>query len=164
MSSQDGKWEFEPEVLELINELMEKEPFAFLEAVEGDRMGLVFNGVVMQFQLRLGMTPAETVKRLDYWKYWHTMSWSFTCSRCGMEHRADGRPENMSVGGIGCVCGASYEITGWKQYHRDDTSDGHVTFSVAVDGQEISVKSLEEADKVLDKLGQGILINKVRFD
>jgi len=165
MSLQDGKWDYEPEVLTLLNDMMDKEPFEVIRAVESNRKGLVFNGIIMQFQLRLHMSPDKAVKRINYWMKWRTLSWTFKCTRCGAEHQADGRPDNIGVAGIGCTCGAFYEIDGWKSYRRDDTSGGNTTFSIAVDGQETKVSSLEEADKVLSKLGgRGLIVNKVRVN
>jgi len=72
MSLQDGKWDYEPEVLTLLNDMMDKEPFEVIRAVESNRKGLVFNGIIMQFQLRLHMSPDKAVKRINYWMKWRT--------------------------------------------------------------------------------------------
>lgn len=120
MSQKDGKYEYESDCLDWLQNRHKEYMSLFIQSVNCE--GPVYRDTLIIMIQKFGFNPEEARGRIQAWVEWLGYSWSFLCN-CRHKIRI-----SHYVSKYGCVCGAVYSISGWEKYTRDNTPGECLTF------------------------------------
>jgi len=127
MSNENGQYEYDQESLDWLKARSE-EYFIKLFTQSENKDGPVYRDTVLMMAMVFHISHDEAIARIQAWVEWNSYSWHIVCENedcCGCGIDFDHFTSSHS-----CVCGATYVVDGWREYHRDDTLGGRITTSI----------------------------------
>ena len=124
MSLEDGQYEYDQESLDWL-EARSEEYFMKMFIQSELKDGPVYRDTVLMMAMEFHISHNEAIAKIQAWVEYCGYTWHIVCHNCPC-----GFDIGRITGSYSCVCGATYVIDGWREYHRDDTLDGRITTSV----------------------------------